>query len=132
MFLERSLNDLPPPDFKHLSLLPPPYSPPLPPIKILIIHIVIIVKIQNWFLSSCGSASGFNRHWISDHTVVQAAGSSPGGDIYHFLSGMIFISVLLGVMDFSDIVILCSRPNRCCQQNLKCFDMTLLSSDLFS
>ena len=36
---------------------------------------------------------------------------------------MIFISVLLGLMDFSDIVISRSRPNRCCQQNLKCFDM---------
>ena len=32
----------------------------------------------------------------------------------------------------SDIVILCSRPNSCCQQNLKCFDMPLLSLGLFS
>ena len=47
-------------------------------------------------------------------------------------SAMIFISVLLGLMDFSDIVILCSRPNSCCQQNLKCFDMPLLSFGLFS
>ena len=38
MFLERSLNDTPPPHFKHLSLLPPPHLPPLPPIKILILH----------------------------------------------------------------------------------------------
>ena len=30
MFLERSLND-PHPRFKHLSLLPPPHPPPLPP-----------------------------------------------------------------------------------------------------
>ena len=32
----------------------------------------------------------------------------------HF-SAMIFISVLLGLMDFSDIVMLHSRPNSCCQ-----------------
>ena len=43
-----------------------------------------------------------------------------------------FISVLLGLMDFSDKVILCSRPNSCCQQNLKSFDMPLLFSKLFS
>ena len=45
----------------------------------------------------------------------------------NFSSAMIFISVLSGPMDFSDIVILCSRPNSCCQQNLKCSDMPLLS-----
>ena len=44
-----------------------------------------------------------------------------------FFSAMIFISVLLGLMNFSDIMILCSRPNSCCQQNLKCFGMPLLS-----
>ena len=33
---------------------------------------------------------------------------------------------MLGLMDFSDTAILCSRPNSCCQQNPKCFD------DLFS
>ena len=49
-----------------------------------------------------------------------------------FFSAMIFISVMLGLMDFSDIVILCSRPNSCCQQKLKCFDMPLLSFGLFS
>ena len=63
------------------------------------------------------------RRWISDHRVVQAEGSSQGGDIYQFFSAMIFISVLLGIMDFSDAVMLCTRPNSCCQQNLKCFDM---------
>ena len=57
---------------------------------------------------------------------------SPGGDIYQFFSAMTFISVLLGILDFSDIVILCGRPNSCCQQSLKCFDMPLLSSGLFS
>ena len=46
-------------------------------------------------------------------------------------SAIIFISVLLGLMDFSDIVMLRSRPNSCCQQNLKCFDMLLLSLGLF-
>ena len=64
--------------------------------------------------------------------MVQAEGSSPGGDIYQFFSAMIFISVLLGLMDFSDTVILCSRPNGCCQQNLKYFDMPLLSLGLYS
>ena len=43
-----------------------------------------------------------------------------------------FISVLLGLMESSVIVILCSRPNSCCQQNLKCLDMPILSSGLFS
>ena len=58
---------------------------------------------------------------------MQVGGSSPGGDIYQFFfSAMIFISVLLGLVDFSDIVILCSRPNSCCQQNLKWFDMPLV------
>ena len=43
-------------------------------------------------------------------SLVQDEGSSPGGDIQQFFfSETIFISVLLGLMDFSDIVILCSR-----------------------
>ena len=33
------------------------------------------------------------------------------------------ISVLLGLIDFTDIVMLGSGPNSCCQQNLKCFDV---------
>ena len=57
--------------------------------------------------------------------MVLAEGSSPGGDTYQFFSVMIFMSVLLGLMDFSDIVILCNTPNSCCEQNLKCFDMPL-------
>ena len=40
-----------------------------------------------------------------------------------FFSAMIFILVLLGLMYISDIVILCGRPNSCCQQNYKYFDM---------
>ena len=44
--------------------------------------------------------------------MVQSEGSSPGGDIYQSIfSAMIFILVLSGQMDFSDIVMLCSRPN---------------------
>ena len=43
------------------------------------------------------------RRWSSGHRVVQAEGSSPGGDIYQFLFSNNFISVLLGLMDFSDI-----------------------------
>ena len=42
-----------------------------------------------------------------------------------------FISVLLGLMDFSDVVMLCSTPNSCCEQNLTCFDMPLLLLGLF-
>ena len=73
------------------------------------------------------------RRWSSDHKVVQAEGASLGGDAYQtFSSAMIFISVLLGLIDFSDIVTLRSGPNSCCQQNFKCFNMHLLSLGLFS
>ena len=51
-----------------------------------------------------------------------------GGDIYQNFSTMIF-SVLLGLIDFSDIVMLGSGPNSCCQQNL---NVPLLSLGLFS
>ena len=64
------------------------------------------------------------RRWSDGHSVVQDEGSSPGGDTFSF-PAMIFISVLLGLMDFSVLVMLCSRPNSCCQQNPKCFDMPL-------
>ena len=69
--------------------------------------------------------------------MVQAEGSSPGGDTpetltKHFFSAMIFISVLLGLIDFSAIVMLRSGPNSCSQQNLKCFDLPLLTLGLFS
>ena len=72
------------------------------------------------------------RCWNSRQRVVQAEGPSSGGGIYQFFSAMIFISFLLGLMDFSNIVILCSWLNGCCQQNLKRFDMPLLSLGLFS
>ena len=64
--------------------------------------------------------------------MVQAEGSSLGGDTYQNFCAMIFISVLLGLIDFSDIVMLRGGPNSCCQENLKCFDMPLLSLGLFS
>ena len=66
--------------------------------------------------------------------MVQAEGSNLSGDTYQtfFFSAMIFISVLLGLIDFIDTVMLRSGPNSCCQQNLKCFDMPLLSLGLFS
>ena len=60
--------------------------------------------------------------------MVQAECSSPGGDGYQTF----FISVLLGLMDFSDTVMLCITPYSCCEQNLTCFDMLLLSLGLFS
>ena len=41
---------------------------------------------------------------------------------------MIFISVLLGLMDFSDIVILCIRLNSCCQQTNKAKFVERISS----
>ena len=59
-------------------------------------------------------------------------GSNPGGDIYQNFSAMIFISVLLDLIDFSDTVMLRSGPNSCCQQNLRCFAMPLLSLGVFS
>ena len=50
------------------------------------------------------------RHWSSDHRVVQAEDSSPGGDTYQtFFSAIIFISVLSGQIDFSDVVMLRTR-----------------------
>ena len=55
---------------------------------------------------------------------MQVEGSSPAGDAYEmFFSAMIFTSVLLGLKDFSDIMILGITPDSCCQQNLMCFDM---------
>ena len=36
--------------------------------------------------------------------MVQAEGSIPGGDTYENFSAMIFISVLFGLIDFSDVL----------------------------
>ena len=73
------------------------------------------------------------RRRSSGLRVVEAEGSGPWWRIYtkSFFSNDL-ISALLGLMDFRDIVILRSRPNGCCQQKLKCFDMPLLSLGLFS
>ena len=62
------------------------------------------------------------RRRSSGHRMVEAEGSSRGGDLYQLFSAMILFQFLLGLMDFSDPVILCNRPNSCRQQNLKCFD----------
>ena len=64
--------------------------------------------------------------------MLQTEGQIPGGDIYQFFSAVVLILVSLVLMDFSDIVMLCNKPNSCCQQNLKCFDMPSLSLGLFS
>ena len=79
------------------------------------------------------AAAQWVRHWSGDHRVVQVEDSSPGGrHISNIFSAMIFISVLFGLIDFSDVMMLRSGPNSCCQQNLKCFAMPLLSLGLFS
>ena len=71
------------------------------------------------------------RRWNSDHRVVQAEGSSSGGDTCQNFSAMIFISVFLGLIDFSDIVMLRSWPNSCCQQNLKCLNAFIIVRVVF-
>ena len=64
------------------------------------------------------------RHWNVGHRVVQAEVSIPGGATYQtFFSAMIFNSVLSGLMEFSNIVMLRSRSNSCCRQNLKCLGL---------
>ena len=45
-------------------------------------------------------------------------------------SNCFYLSFMLGQVNFSDISILCNRPNNCCQQNLKCFDEHLFSLGL--
>ena len=49
-----------------------------------------------------------------------------------FFRNDFYFSFMLGLTDFSDIAILYSRPNSCCQQNLECFDKPLFFSGLFS
>ena len=72
------------------------------------------------------------RRWISDHRLVQAEGSSLGGDTYQTFFNNEFYFSFVRPNRLSDIVMLCSGPNSCGQQNLKCFDMPLLSLGLFS
>ena len=53
-------------------------------------------------------------------------GSNPPGDVFQIrFRNSFYLSVMLGQVNFSDIEILCNRPNNCCQQNLKCFDEPL-------
>ena len=49
----------------------------------------------------------------------------------HFFQQSLLFQFLLGVIDFCDIVMLHSEPNSCCQQNLECFYVPLLSLGLF-
>ena len=42
-----------------------------------------------------------------------------------FYSNDFYLSLMLGLMDFSDTAILRSRSNSSCQQNPKCFDKPL-------
>ena len=70
----------------------------------------------------------WDRHGSSSHRVVYTGGSSPDGDCYQIFFTTDFISVLLGLMDFSDIVWL---ANSCCQQNLKGFDIPVILRFVF-
>ena len=72
------------------------------------IPFAIIDKISIWFLNSGGLYIFFSYEFY--FTIV-----GPNG---------LHIMILF-------IVILCIRPNSCCQQNLECFDMPLLSAGLF-
>ena len=57
---------------------------------------------------------------------MQGEGSGPRGEFTEsFFSNDFYFSLMLGLMDFSDTAILCSRPNSCCQRNPKCFDKPL-------
>ena len=60
-------------------------------------------------------------------------GSSPPENVFQIcFSNYFYLSFMLGQVNFSDIAILCNRPNNCCQQNLKCFDEPLFSTGLLS
>ena len=66
------------------------------------------------------------RRWSSNHSVVQGEGSGPRGMFTEScFSNDFYFSLMLGLMDFSDTAILCSRPNNCCKHNPKCFDKPL-------
>ena len=85
--------------------------------------------------SVCHNKQNFNKGFtiVAVAQWVRRGSKSQGGACWRFepgwrllpnyFSAMIFISVLLGLTEFSDIVILCGRSNSCCQQNLKSFDM---------
>ena len=89
---------------------------------------VIINKI-----SLCSPTSGIAqwvRRWTRDHIGWCKVWVR---DVYQNCSSNYFyLSFMPGQVDFSDIAILCNRPNNCYQQNLKCFDEPLFSWGLFS
>ena len=62
------------------------------------------------------------RRWTVDHSAVLIESSRPPGD-FPFTEvcfcNDVYISFMLGLVDFSDIAILCNGPNDCYQQNLK-------------
>ena len=71
MFLERSLNNPTPPHFKHLSLLPPPHPPPLPPtLKILIIHLLNLSYFEKAPRMMLNFLSIFLQQTLSDRILV--------------------------------------------------------------
>ena len=65
--------------------------------------------------------------------MVQAEDSRQRKDVKIttiFFSNDFYFGFMLGLMDFSDIAILCNRPNNCCHQNLKYFNEPLFSLTL--
>ena len=51
--------------------------------------------------------------------VVEGVDSSPPGRrLLDLFQQLFYLSLMLGQVYFSDIAILCNRPNNCCQQNL--------------
>ena len=73
------------------------------------ISVCSLTKFPDWFLNSGGSSVG----WLGVGIVVTGWCKLKVRalvEIYQFFSAMIFISVSLGLVDFSDMVILCSRP----------------------
>ena len=89
-----------------------------------------LTKFHNWFFNSGGLGVGaVVTGWCKLKVRARLVTYTK------FFSAIIFILVLLGLIDLSDIVTLCNRPNSCYQQTvnwLKCFDMPLLSLGLFS
>ena len=70
MFLERSLNDPPPPHFKHLSLLPPPHPPPLPPSKNFDHTLFTAAPLSSgfWLLQECYHVT--HHQWILARSIL--------------------------------------------------------------
>ena len=85
------------------------------------ISILLLAAIARWV-----------RCWTTDQRVVLGESSRPLGDCaFTSFSNDLHLSFMLGIMDFSDIVILCNRPN-CCQQDNKSYDQPLFTTGLFS